>query len=104
MTLKTKKNDTVMVIAGKDKGKTGKILKLFPNNGAAIVEGINMHKKSMRKTQQNPQGGIISKEGTIKLSNIMIICIRCNKPTRVGLSRSTDGTKSRVCKQCGESF
>ncbi|MFH1644815.1 MAG: 50S ribosomal protein L24 [Candidatus Omnitrophota bacterium] len=104
MTLKIKKNDTVKVIAGKDKGKNGKVLKLFPESGRAIVEGISMHKKSMRKTQQNPQGGIISKEGTVKISNIMVICNRCNKPTRIGLSRLTDGTKARICKKCEESL
>jgi len=102
--MKVRKNDNVKVVAGKDQGKNGKVLKIFPGRNMAIVEGVNLLKKHLRKTQQNPQGGIAQKEGAINISNLQVICTRCNKPARLGLSVLTDGTKARVCKRCKETI
>lgn len=100
--MKIKKNDQVKVMAGKDKGKTGKVLSAFPSQDKILVEGVNFVKRHSRKSQQNPQGGIIQKEAPIHISNLQILCPRCNKPTRTGASVLSDGTKSRYCKQCQE--
>ncbi len=97
-----KKDDIVKVIAGKDKGKKGKVISVFPRSNRALVEGINFVKKHMRKTQQDQQGGIIQKEMPIHLSNLMLICKRCNKAVRIGFSFLKDGSKIRSCKSCGE--
>lgn len=101
---KIKKNDTVFVLAGKDRGKTGKVFRVFPSDGRALVEGINYAKKHMRKTKQDQQGGIIQKEATINLSNLVVFCKTCKKGARVGISVLADGTKSRYCKRCKEAF
>jgi len=101
---KIKKNDTVMVITGKDRGKTGKVLKIFKTGNKAVVEGINFVKKSVRKTRDNQQGGIVTKEAAIDLSNLAIFCKRCSKGTKVGYSILSDGAKSRFCKKCNEVF
>ncbi len=100
--MKIKKNDQVRVIAGKDKGKTGKVLCVLPKTAKAIVEGVNFVKRHARKTQKDQQGGIVQKESPINISNIQIICSRCNKPARIGITVLTDGTKSRYCKNCEE--
>ena len=97
-----KKNDNVAVIAGKDKGKKGKVLFVFPNKDKALVEGVNFVKKHMRKTQQDQQGGVAQKEMPIHLSNLMLVCKRCNKPVRVKVAYLKDGSKTRNCKSCGE--
>ena len=99
---KLKKNDTVAVITGKDKGKKGKILRLFASEGKAIVEGVNMAKKHMRPTRDNPKGGIFSIERPIDISNIMLVCSKCGANTKVGMKILTDGTKQRICKKCQE--
>jgi large subunit ribosomal protein L24 len=98
------KNDNVKVIAGKYKGKVGKVLKVFIKNNRAIVEGVNIIKRHTKPTQKNTKGGIIEKEGPIHASNLMIICTKCNRTTRVGHKILEDGTKVRVCKHkdCGE--
>jgi len=101
---KIRKNDTVIAIAGKDRGKIGKVLKVFINENKAIVEGINFIKKHMKKTREDQQGGIIQKEAPIAISNIAIYCKGCNKPTKVGFNLLKDGTKSRYCKKCNEVF
>lgn len=98
-----KKNDTVMVIAGKDKNKKGKVITVFPKINKVLVEGINFVKKHMRKTQQNQQGGIIQKESPVHLSNLMLVCKHCNKAVRIGFNFLKDGSKVRICKSCGES-
>ena len=100
---KIKKNDIVTVIAGKDKGKKGKVIAVLPKANKAIVEGINFAKKHMRKTQENQKGGVVQKEMPLHLSNLKLICKRCNKPVRVGFSFLKDGSKIRTCKSCGES-
>ena len=102
--MKIKRNDIVKVIAGKDKGKTGKVLKILPVKSKAIVEGVNLLKKHSKKTQENPKGGLIAKESGISVSNLAVICARCNKPTRIGFSKLSDGTKARVCKKCNETI
>lgn len=99
---KIRKNDTVMVIAGRDKGKTGKVLRVFPEENRAIVEGINFVKKAMRRTREEQQGGIIQKEASMNLSNLALFCKGCNRPTRVGTTVLSDGTKSRYCRKCNE--
>jgi len=99
---KIKKNDNVAVIAGKDKGKKGKVLFVFPDKDRVLVEGINFVKKHMRKTQQDQQGGVAQKEMPIHISNLMLVCKRCNKPVRIKFTYLNDGSKTRNCKVCGE--
>jgi large subunit ribosomal protein L24 len=97
-----KKNDVVQVIAGKDKGKTGKVMRLVPKKDRAIVEKINMVKRHMKPSQQNRQGGILEKEAPIAISNLMLVCSKCTDPTRVGYKILDDDRKVRFCKKCGE--
>ncbi|MBN1869927.1 MAG: 50S ribosomal protein L24 [Candidatus Omnitrophica bacterium] len=97
-----KKNDQVVVIAGKDKGKTGKVLKVFPKQDRVIVEHINLSKKAQRPTQQNQQGGFIEIEMPIHRSNIMLVDKRTNKSTRMASSILKDGSKVRIAKKSGE--
>lgn len=97
---KIRKGDTVQVIKGKDAGKKGRILRLFPDSGRAIVEGVNLVKKHKRKTQQDQQGGIVSIEAPLSVSNLMLVCKSCSRPTRVGFKLEQDGSKSRFCKLC----
>jgi len=103
--MKIKKNDQVKVVAGKDRGKLGKVLRLHLDKGRAIVEGINFHKKH---TKANPakgvQAGITQQESPIRLSNLMIICPECGKQTRVKHKSLEDGSKQRVCAKCGGSL
>lgn len=96
-----KKNDVVMVIAGKDKGKTGKILKVLRKKQAVIVEGVNIVKKHLRPTPK-AKGGIVEREAPIHVSNVMLYCDRCAKPVRVGRRLLEDGRKVRYCKKCDE--
>ncbi|AFH48635.1 Ribosomal protein L24 [Ignavibacterium album JCM 16511] len=105
--MKIKKNDTVMVIAGNDRGKTGKVLKVFPKESRVIVEGINLRKRHTKPSQRNPQGGILEKEAPIHISNVMIIDPKTNEPTRIGakiiLDEKTGKKKiARVSKASGE--
>jgi large subunit ribosomal protein L24 len=98
-----KKSDLVYVLAGKDRGKTGKVLKVFLDNNKAIVEGLNnIQKHTKPNPQKNVKGGILPKESPIHMSNLMVVCKRCNKHTRVGFSIAQDGHKFRVCKSCNE--
>jgi large subunit ribosomal protein L24 len=96
-----KKGDKVMVIAGKDKGKTGVILTSFPKKDRVLVEGVNIIKKHMKPNQANPQGGILSQEAAIHVSNVMLIDPKTGEPTRVGY-KVEDGKKVRVAKKSGE--
>jgi large subunit ribosomal protein L24 len=100
--LKIKKNDIVQAIKGKDKGKKGKILEILPDGKRALVEGINLVKKHKRKTQQDQQGGVISIEASISVSNLMLFCKHCNHAARVGFKFLEDKTKTRFCKSCKE--
>ena len=97
-----RKNDLVKVIAGKEKGKTGKVLKVFPDRMQALVQGLNFVKKHVRRKREDQQGGIIQKENPIQLSNLMLYCTKCNRPARVGVRTLEDGTKVRVCRKCRE--
>ena len=99
--LNVRRGDRVKVITGKDKGKEGKVLRAFPEKQRVVVEGVNKIKKHARPTQQQPQGGIREIEGTIHVSNVMLVCPNCGEPTRVGHKRE-DGTRLRVCKRCGK--
>lgn len=101
--VQVKTNDQVEVIAGKDKGRVGKVIKVNPKESTAIVEKVNMIKRHMKPNQMNQQGGIIEKEAAIHVSNLMIICPKCSKTVRVGKKELEDGTKVRVCKKCNES-
>ena len=95
-----KKDDIVKVIAGKDKGKEGKVLSALPARNRVVVEKVNIHKKALRPTQQNPQGGISSIEAPLHVSNVMLLDPDTNKPTRIG-SEVKDGNKVRIAKKSG---
>jgi large subunit ribosomal protein L24 len=98
-----KKNDQVYVLAGKDRGKTGKVLRVLRDRDKAIVEGVNFIQKHTRPNpQQNIKGGILPKESPIHLSNLMVVCKRCNQHGRVAFSHTQEGRKVRVCKNCNE--
>ena len=97
-----RKGDTVMVIAGKERGKRGKVLRVLPDKGRVIVERINMIKKHQRPTQKLRQGGIIEREGSLHLSNVMLVDPRSDKPTRVGVRELADGKKVRLARRSGE--
>ncbi|HOQ67163.1 MAG TPA: 50S ribosomal protein L24 [Candidatus Atribacteria bacterium] len=98
-----KKGDLVEVVRGNDRGKRGKVLKVFPREGQAVVEGVNMVKKHARPTQDNPQGGIMDKEGPVRISNLRLICSRCNQPTKIRRTAIPESrSRVRVCKKCGE--
>lgn len=101
---KIKKNDLVVCCSGKDKGKKGKVLFVFPQQKKIIAEGINLIKKHTRKTREDQQGGIVQKEAPINISKLMLLCTKCNKATRVGFSFLKDGSKIRVCKKCNETI
>ena len=100
--MKVKKGDKVQVIAGKDKGKQGTILRSVPTRNRVVVEGCGIVKKAVRPTQQNPQGGIMSIEAPIHVSNVMVICPECKQPTRVSHRKNEAGKNVRVCKKCGK--
>jgi large subunit ribosomal protein L24 len=100
--VKIKKDDTVQVIAGKDKGKNGKVLRIDRKNGRLVVQGLNMVKKTVRPKNQQDKGGIIDIEAPLNISNVMILCKKCG-PTRIGFKLDGD-TKKRVCKKCGDTI
>jgi large subunit ribosomal protein L24 len=97
-----RKNDLVMVIAGKEKGKSGRILRILTKKERAIVEKINFVKRHQRPAGQQRQGGIIEKEGPLRLSNLMLICESCNETVRIGHKDLEDRKRARFCKKCGE--
>ena len=101
--LHVKKDDMVKIIAGKEQGKTGKILRVFPDKGRIIVEGLNVVKRHTRPNQLNPDGGIVEKEAPLNISNVMLVCGSCNQATRTGIRKLDDGSKTRYCKKCNES-
>ena len=100
--LHIKKDDTVIVLAGEDKGKTGKVLKVLVDKNRAIVEGINIVSKSAKPSAKNPQGGIVKQEASVHLSNLNPLDPKTGKPTRVGRKLSADGTLVRYSKKSGE--
>lgn len=99
-----KRGDHVMVIAGKDKGKDGKIVTAIPSKGKVVVEGVAVAKKHQKARMQGQESGIIHKETPIDASNVMRICPNCGKPARTGVRVLADGTKQRYCKKCNETF
>ena len=99
-----RRGDTVVVVAGKERGKRGKVLRVLADSRRVLVEHVNMIKKHQRPTQQLRQGGIIERGGAFSLSNVLLLCGRCDKPTRTGTRVLGDGRKIRTCKRCGESI
>ncbi|MDR9501201.1 MAG: 50S ribosomal protein L24 [Desulfurivibrionaceae bacterium] len=99
-----KVDDQVEVIAGKDKGRVGKITRILPKDSRAIVEKINVVKRHTKPSMANQQGGILEKDAPIHVSNLMLICGKCAKPVRIKMNVLEDGTKTRACKKCGESI
>ncbi len=97
-----KKGDTIEVIAGKDKGKRGEILRVMPRENRVIVDGINMIKKHQKPTRQMMQGGIVEQPAPINASNVQIVCRNCRERTRTGVRILADGRKQRYCKKCDE--
>ncbi|MEK6726930.1 MAG: 50S ribosomal protein L24 [Deltaproteobacteria bacterium] len=97
-----KKNDTVKVIAGKEKGKTGKVIVVLPKKERVIIEKINLVKRHTKPRGAAGQGGIIEKEGAIHISNVMVVCPKCGSAVRFGYKLLEDGNKVRVCKKCDE--
>ena len=98
------KNDTVIVISGRDKGKEGKVLHVEPKSGKIVVEGVSMASRHRKPRKQGEEGGIIRMETPIYASKVMRVCPKCGKPTRLGYTFLGDGTKTRVCKKCNESI
>jgi large subunit ribosomal protein L24 len=101
---KIKKNDIVYVLAGRDRGKTGKVFRIFSKDNRALVEGVNYVKRHSRKTKSDQHGGIVQKESSIHISNLALFCKQCNKYTRSGVNLLADGTRSRYCKRCKEAI
>ena len=96
------KGDTVKVLSGKDKGKTSSVMRAIPATQKVVVEKVGVVKKAQRPTRDNPSGGIMSIEKPIHVSTVMLVCPKCNEPTRVGIKVKDDKKKVRVCKKCGK--
>ncbi len=101
---RVKKDDEVLVLAGRDKGKRGKVLSVNAESGRLVVEKVHMIKRHTKPSSKNQQGGIMEYEAPIQSSNVMVVCGGCDKPTRVKTEPLKDGAKMRVCKHCGESL
>ncbi|MEJ2066723.1 MAG: 50S ribosomal protein L24 [Deltaproteobacteria bacterium] len=99
-----KKNDTVMVVAGKNRGKSGKVLRVLPKKEAVIIERLNFAKRHLRAGGPHGKGGIVEKEAPIRISNVQLLCGKCNLPTRIGKKILEDGRKIRICRKCGEAI
>ena len=103
MGIHVRRGDTVGVIAGKERGKRGKVLRVIRESDRVVVEHLNMIKRHQRPTPKLRQGGIIEREGPLAVSNVLEVCARCDLPVRTGVRVLADGRKVRVCKRCGES-
>lgn len=99
-----RKKDTVVVISGKDKGKTGEVLAVYPKTGKVLVKGVNIVAKNQKPNKANTQGGILHREASVYSSKVMLYCDKCKSATRISHKILDDGTKVRVCKKCGETF
>jgi large subunit ribosomal protein L24 len=99
-----RKGDTVQVIAGKEKGKKGKVLRILPKKNRVVVERIMMVKRHTKPSQKNPQGGIVEKEGSVHVSNVALYCEKCVAPRKAAVKFNEAGGKLRVCKKCGSEF
>ncbi len=96
-----KKNDNVVVIAGRDRGKRGRVLRVIPVKGRVIVEGVNFIKRHTRPNpQKNIKGGIVQRESALAVANVQLVCPECSNPTRVGRQRLDDGRRVRICRKC----
>lgn len=104
MKVHVRKNDTVIVISGTDKGKTGEVLKVYPKTGKVLVQGVNIVKKHQKASRTQVESAIIEKEAAINSSKVMLYCTKCKSATRISSKILDDGTKVRVCKKCGETF
>jgi large subunit ribosomal protein L24 len=104
MALNLRKNDNVMIIAGKERGTTGKILKVLSEKDRAIIERLNLVKRHTKPRGPQQPGGIVEKEASIHVSNLMLMCDRCNAPVRYGHKVLGDGKKVRICRRCGETI
>jgi large subunit ribosomal protein L24 len=102
--LEIRKNDSVMVIAGKERGKTGKVLRVLPDDDAVIIERINIVKRHTKPRGPQQPGGIVEKEASVDASNVMIMCDKCNAPVRIGQKILADGSKIRICRRCNEAL
>ena len=102
--MQIRKNDSVMVIAGKEKGKTGKVLRVLPKQDSVLIERLNVVKRHSRPRGPKQPGGIMEKEASIPVSNLMIMCDKCNAPVRIGHKILNDGGKIRICRRCGEAL
>ncbi|HTN71620.1 MAG TPA: 50S ribosomal protein L24 [Methylomirabilota bacterium] len=102
--MQIRKNDSVMVITGKERGKTGKVLRVLAEKDAVIIERVNLVKRHSRPRGPQQPGGIVEKEASIHASNLMIMCDKCNAPVRMGKKILTDGKKIRICRRCGEAL
>ena len=102
MAFKIRRDDQIMVIAGKEKGKTGKVARVVTEKAAVIVEKLNIVKRHQKPTAKYKHGGIIEKEAPIAISNVMLLCEKCKGPVRAGKKTLDDGKRVRVCKKCGE--
>lgn len=100
--VKIKKNDMVMVVKGRDRGKTGKVMRVMPEAGRVVVERLNIVKRHSKPRGAASPGGIIEKEAALRIENVMIFCDRCNAPVRAGWKLNADGSKSRICHRCNE--
>ena len=98
--MKLKKGDQIIVIQGKDKGRKGKIEKVFPQKGKVLIPGINLYKKHARKQSEKKQGGIIEIVKPLSISNVALFCSKCRRPTRIGYQIDKSGNKSRICRRC----
>ncbi len=99
-----RKNDTVIVTTGREKGKTGKVVSVLLDRGRVVVEKINRVKRHQKPTAKMRQGGIVEKEASLAVSNLMLYCTKCSKGSRVGHKLDKDGTRLRFCRRCGEVF
>lgn len=102
MSVNVHKNDQIIVLSGDERGKKGKVLRVLPERGKVLVEGLNYVWKHMRKSNQHPKGARIQKEAALDISNIRVICQSCDKPTRIGMKFLASGEKIRVCRHCKE--
>ena len=100
--LQIRKNDIVKVIAGREKGKVGRVLKVDREKARVVIEKLNMVKRHIKPGKTHPQGGIVEKEAALAYSNVLVMCDKCNKPTRIAMAVDGAGKRSRVCKRCGD--
>jgi large subunit ribosomal protein L24 len=99
-----RKNDTVMVIKGRERGKTGKVLRVVPADNRVIIERLNLVRRHSKARGPSSAGGIVEKEAALQLANVMIMCERCNAPVRIAVKIGADSSKTRICRRCGESL